>query len=72
MYLIPKVIVKAVTQSTTQITPFSDQVRMRLILQLIKGVSRVIQNLLKYLNGTAIFAFIISPLLVFSENFNLN
>ena len=71
MYLIPKVIVKAVTLSTSQITPFSDQVRMRLILQLIKGVSRVIQNLLKYLNGT-IFAAIMSLLLVFSENFNLN
>ena len=53
---------------------FSDQVRIRLISQLSKGTSRVLQKLLKYFNGTAIFAFIILALLVLSKDFysNLN
>ena len=32
----------------------SNQVKMKLILQLINGTSTVLQKLLKYLNGTAI------------------
>ena len=36
------------------------------------GISRVLQKLLKYFNGTAIFAFIIPALLVLSKNFDLN
>ena len=53
---------------------FSDQVRIRLISQLSKGSSRVLQKLHKYFNGTAIFAFIILALLVLSKGFysNLN
>ena len=34
---------------------FSDQVRMRLASQLITGISRVLQELLKYFNGTIIW-----------------
>ena len=37
-----------------EITQFSDQAVMRLISQLIKSTSRVLQKLLKYFNGTAI------------------
>ena len=37
---------------------------MILILQLIKGISWALQKLLKYFNGTAISAFLISVLLV--------
>ena len=40
-----------VAEETTQ---FSDQIRIRLISQLIKDNSRVLQTLLKYFNGTAI------------------
>ena len=36
------------------ITHFSDQVKMRLISQLIKGISRALQKLLKYFNSTII------------------
>ena len=36
------------------ITQFADQVRMRLISQLINDISRVLQKLLKYFNGTTI------------------
>ena len=35
-----------------QITNFSDQVKMKLVSQLIKGISRVLQKLLKYFNCT--------------------
>ena len=37
------------------ITQFADQVRMRLISQLSNGISRALQNLLKYFNGTSIW-----------------
>ena len=36
------------------ITQFADQVKTRLISQLIKGLSRVLQKLLNYFNGTII------------------
>ena len=36
------------------ISKFSEQVRIRSISQLIKGISRVLQNLMKYFNGSAI------------------
>ena len=39
-------------------TQFSDQVKIRFISQLIKGVSGVLQKLLKYFNGTAISTFL--------------
>ena len=49
-------------------TNFTDQVRIKLVSQLIKGSSRVLQKLLKYFNGTAIFVFIILALLVLFKN----
>ena len=45
-------------------TQFADQVRTRLLLQLTKAVSRVLQKLLKSFDGTAIFAFLIPALSV--------
>ena len=66
------VIAKVVILFPSEIAQLVDQVRVRLILQLIKGISRVIQKLLKYFNGTAISAFTISSLLVLFKNFDLN
>ena len=42
------------TPAESVITQVDEQVRMRLVSQLIKGISRVLQKLLKYFNGTAI------------------
>ena len=53
-------------------TQVGEHVKMRLILQLIKGISRVLQKLLKYFNGTAISAFIIPFSLVLTKNLDLN
>ena len=50
---------KVVTLLPSEITQFADQVRIRLISQLIKGTSRNFQKLPKYFNGGAIFVFII-------------
>ena len=36
---------------------FADQVRIRLISQFINGISRVLQKLFKYFNGTLILTF---------------
>ena len=44
----------------------------RLISQLIKCLSRVLQKLLKLFNCTAIFGFILPSLSVLSKNFDLN
>ena len=38
------------------ITQFSDQVKIRFISQLISGISCILQKLLKYFNGTAIWS----------------
>ena len=54
------------------ITQFADQVRIRLISQLIKGISRVLEKLFKYFSGTVIFVFIIPWPLVLFRNFNLD
>ena len=43
------------------ITQADDHVKMRLISQLIRGISRVLQKLLKYFNGTAISTFFVLP-----------
>ena len=45
---------------------------MRLISQLIKHISRVLQKLLKYFNSTAISALIIPCSLVLAKNLDLN
>ena len=58
------VISKIATLFPFKVIQFDDQVKIILILQLIKGISRALQKLLKYFNGTAISAFIISALLV--------
>ena len=41
---------------------FSGQVKMRLISQLIHGISRVLQKSRKYFNGNAISIFFLLPL----------
>ena len=41
------------------VTQFADQVRMRLISQLINGISRVLQKLLKYFSGISILIFFV-------------
>ena len=53
-------------------TQVDGQVRIRLISQLIKGNSRVLQELLKNFNGTAISAFMITQLLVLAKSLALN
>ena len=42
---------------TSVIKHLAGQVRIRLILQLIKSISKVLQKLLKYFNGTIILTF---------------
>ena len=44
-----------------EIRQFSDQVIMRLILQLIKGISRVLEKLFKYFNATVTSTFFVLP-----------
>ena len=44
-----------------EITHISDQVKMRISSQLIKEIPRVLQKLLKYFNGTAIFTSFVLP-----------
>ena len=43
-----------VIPTTEEITHFLDQVKSRVILQLIYGISRVLQKLLRYFNGAVI------------------
>ena len=43
------------------ITQVDDQVKMRLTSQLINGISRVLQKLLKYFNGTIISTSFVLP-----------
>ena len=42
-------------------TQVADHVRIRLISQLSKGISKVLQKLLKYFNGTAILTSFVLP-----------
>ena len=51
---------------------FADQVDIRLISQLISGISRVFQKLLKQFNGIAVYMFKIPVLLVFFASIDLN
>ena len=44
------------------ITKVYEQVKIRLISQLIKRILRVLQKLLKYFNGTAILTSFVLPL----------
>ena len=42
-------------------TQVDDHVRMRLVSQVIKGISKVFQKLIKYFNGTAILTSFVLP-----------
>ena len=53
------VILHSVISTAEEIIHFLDQVKSRLISQLINGISRVLQELLKYFNGTAILTFFV-------------
>ena len=46
------VITEVLILFTWGVTQFANQVKIRLTAQLIKVISRVFQNLLKYFNGT--------------------
>ena len=50
-----------VISTAEEITHFLYQVKTRLISQLINGISRVLQKLLKYFNGTAISTSFVLP-----------
>ena len=55
------------------ITQVDDHVKKRLTSQLIKGISRVLQKLLKYFNGIIILtSFILPPAGAFSIIFTLD
>ena len=55
----------------TAITQFSDQFRSNLISQLIKGISRVLPELLQYFNGTIVPTLFVPLLPVLPVNFTL-
>ena len=58
---------------TEEITQSVNQVRMKLISQLIKGTSRVTLKLLKYFNGTTILiTFLLPEGGIFPVIFNLD
>ena len=53
-------------------TPFYDHVKIRLTSQLIKGISKVLQKLLKYFNGTIISTSFVPPFPVYPVIFAFN
>ena len=53
-------------------THIADLVRIRPISQLIRDISRVLQKLLKFFNGTVITAPLMPSLLVLSNNLDLS
>ena len=58
-----------------EITQSADQVRMKLISQLLKSISRVLQKLLKCFNGTSVSISFVLPTaraVAVILNFNLN
>ena len=55
------VIASAVSFVSLDNTHLSDQVKMRLSSQIIKGISRVFQKLLKYFNDTIISTSFVPP-----------
>ena len=57
---------------TSVIKHLAGQVRIRLILQLIKSISKVLQKLLKYFNGTIILTFFLPAFPVQPSVFVLN
>ena len=70
------VIANFVAPVAAEITQSLEQVKMRLISRLIKGISRVLPKLLKYSNGTAILTSFVLPIggvlpVVFTANVDL-
>ena len=59
-------------QEYDAITQVAGQVRIRLFSQLITRISRVLQKLLSYFNGTFISTFIVAWLSVWPVSFCLN
>ena len=57
--------------SVETITQFADQVKIRLISQLVKGISRVLQKLPKYFNGTIISTSFVPSFSVWPVIFSL-
>ena len=55
--IVVSVIANFSTPAESVITQVDEQVRMRLVSQLIKGISRVLQKLLKYFSGIIISTF---------------
>ena len=53
-------------------TQLDDHVKIRLTSQLIKGISKVLQKLLKYFSGTIISTSFVPPFPVRPVIFNLN
>ena len=66
------VAVKFVPLSTLQMSQFADQVNIRLFSQLINNISKVLQFLHKYFNGTTISTFTLPKLLALFVNLDLN
>ena len=54
LYQLSQMLLLDLQQYWSYLTYFSDQVRLRLISQLIKGISRVLQKLLRYFNSSLI------------------
>ena len=50
----------------------SHQVNIRLNSQFLNGISRVLQKLLRYINGTAISTFAVPALTLLFSSFDLN
>ena len=55
------VIASSIFQTAEETTHFSDQVKSRIISQLINGISRVLEKLHNYFNGTTISTIFVLP-----------
>ena len=67
------VILNSVFSTAEKVTHFSDQVKLEIISQLINGILRVLEKLLKYFNRTAISKiFLLSASGAFPAILNLN
>ena len=59
--MLVSVIANFVSPVAEEITQSADQVKMKLISQPIKGISRVLQKILRYFNGTAVLTSCLLP-----------
>ena len=67
------VILNFVSPVAEEIIKVNDHVKIRLTSQLINGISRDLQKLLKYFNGTIILiSFVLPPARVLPIIFNLD